>query len=182
MNRIHWLPVYCTHNGANNEKNISMSKHHHVGNGWYYKWQDGTLIFLHIKEIYLCLIDWNMESHSKIHWNHCNNVISAVASKITGVSIVCKTVSTGSDERKHQSSASMAFLRGIHRWPVKSPHKKPLTRKMFPFEESDIFVSLKCSNLQDRSDVKVDLAVFITRNYFSHTICEIINLCIWSGN
>ena len=37
------------------------------------------------------------------------------------------------DQRKHQSSASLAFVRGIHRWPVNSPHKWPVTRKMFPF-------------------------------------------------
>ena len=35
------------------------------------------------------------------------------------------------DERKHQSSAPPAFVRGIHRWPVNSPHKGPVTRKMF---------------------------------------------------
>ena len=35
--------------------------------------------------------------------------------------------------KKHQSSASLAFVRGIHRWPVNSPHKGPVTRKMSPF-------------------------------------------------
>ena len=37
------------------------------------------------------------------------------------------------DQRKHQSSASLAFVRWIHRGPVNSPHKWPVTRKMFPF-------------------------------------------------
>ena len=37
--------------------------------------------------------------------------------------------------KKHQSSASLAFVRGIHRWPVNSPHKWPVTRKMFPFDD-----------------------------------------------
>ena len=36
---------------------------------------------------------------------------------------------------KHQSSASLAFVRGIHRWPVNSPHKRPVMRKMFPFDD-----------------------------------------------
>ena len=40
----------------------------------------------------------------------------------------------GVDQRKHQSSASLAFVRGIHRWSVNSPHKWPVTRKMFPFD------------------------------------------------
>ena len=26
-------------------------------------------------------------------------------------------------------------MRGIHRWPVNSPHKGPVTRKMFPFDD-----------------------------------------------
>ena len=42
---------------------------------------------------------------------------------------------SGTDQRKHQSSASLAFVRGIHRRPVNSPHKWPVTRKMFPFDD-----------------------------------------------
>ena len=41
----------------------------------------------------------------------------------------------GADQRNHQSSASLAFVKGIHRWPVDSPHKGPVTRKMFPFND-----------------------------------------------
>ena len=48
-----------------------------------------------------------------------------------GVSFVCSTICSGTDQRKHHSSASQASVRGIHRWPVDSPHK--VTRKMFPF-------------------------------------------------
>ena len=39
------------------------------------------------------------------------------------------------DKRKHQSSASLAFVRGIHRWPVNSPLKGPITRKMFSLDD-----------------------------------------------
>ena len=42
---------------------------------------------------------------------------------------------SGADHRKHQSSASLAFVRGIHRGPVNSPHKWPVTRKMIPFDD-----------------------------------------------
>ena len=41
-----------------------------------------------------------------------------MASQITAVSSVCSTVCSGADQRKHQSSAPLAFVRGIHRWPV----------------------------------------------------------------
>ena len=64
----------------------------------------------------------------------CSGVImSAMVSQITSLTIVYSTVYSGADQRMHQSSASLAFVRGIHRWPVNSPHKGPVTRKMFPF-------------------------------------------------
>ena len=54
-----------------------------------------------------------------------------MASQITSLTIVCSNVYSGTDQRKHQSSASLAFVRGIHQWPVNSPHKGPVTRKRF---------------------------------------------------
>ena len=51
-------------------------------------------------------------------WDHYNDVMmSVLASPIIGVSIVYSTLCSGVDQRKHQSSASLAFVRGIHRWP-----------------------------------------------------------------
>ena len=47
----------------------------------------------------------------------------------------CSSVYSGADQRNYQSSASLAFVWGIHRWPVNSPHKGPVTRKMFPFDD-----------------------------------------------
>ena len=60
--------------------------------------------------------------------------MTAMASEITGVSTACLAVSSGAD-KKHQSSASLASVRGSHKWPVNSPHKGPVTRKMFPFDD-----------------------------------------------
>ena len=45
-------------------------------------------------------------------------------------------VYSGADQRKHQSSASLAFVQGIHRRPVNYPHKGPLRRKMLPFHST----------------------------------------------
>ena len=68
--------------------------------------------------------------------SHYSDVImSVMASQITSVSIVCTTVCSGADQRKHQSSASQAFVRGIHRWPVNSAYKGQVTRKVFPFDD-----------------------------------------------
>ena len=74
------------------------------------------------------------EFHSHGHARYSNVIMSAKASQITGVSVVCTTVCSGADQRKHQSSASPAFVREIHRWPVDSPHKGPVARNMFPFD------------------------------------------------
>ena len=74
---------------------------------------------------------------------HYNDVImSAMASQITSLTIVYSSVYSGADQRKHQSSASLAFVRGIHRWPVNSPHKRPVTRKIFASEDVIMYVSL----------------------------------------
>ena len=66
---------------------------------------------------------------------HYNGIIMcAVASQITSLTIVY-SVYSDTDQRKHQSSALLAFVWGIHRWPVNSPHKGPVMRKMFPFDD-----------------------------------------------
>ena len=67
-----------------------------------------------------------------LQWRHNEH---DMASQITGLTIVYSNVYSGADQRKHQSSASLAFVWGIHRWPVNSPHKWPITRKMFPFDD-----------------------------------------------
>ena len=62
--------------------------------------------------------------------------MSLMASQITSLTILYSTVYSGADQIKLQSSASLAFVRGIHRGPVNSPHKRPVTRKMFPFDDA----------------------------------------------
>ena len=62
-------------------------------------------------------------------------IMGAIASQITSLTTVYSTLYTDADQRRHQSSASLAFLRGIHPGPVNSPHKWPVMRKMFPFDD-----------------------------------------------
>ena len=62
-------------------------------------------------------------------------IMGTMVSQIISLTIVHSTVHSGADQRKHQSSASLAFVRGIHRGPVNSSHKWPVTRKMFPFDD-----------------------------------------------
>ena len=65
-------------------------------------------------------------------------IMSTMAFQITSLTIVYTNVHSGADQRKYQSIASLAFVRGIHRWPVNYPHKGPVTRKMFPFDDAII--------------------------------------------
>ena len=68
-------------------------------------------------------------------WHYNDVIMGVMASQITSLTIVYSTVYSGADQRKHQSSASLAFVWGIHRGPLNSPHKWPVTRKMFPFDD-----------------------------------------------
>ena len=70
------------------------------------------------------------------NWTLYNDVImGAMASQISSASFVCSVVWPGVDRRKHHSSASLVFVRGIHRRPVNFPHKRPVTLKLFPFDD-----------------------------------------------
>ena len=71
-----------------------------------------------------------------LYIKHYDDVImGAIASQITSLMIVYSIVYSGTGQRKHQSSASLAFVREIHRGLVSSPHKGSVTRKMFPFDD-----------------------------------------------
>ena len=52
--------------------------------------------------------------------------------------------------RHNESFASLAFVKGIHRWPVNSPHNGPVTRKVVPFD--DVIMSLSMSLLATQGD------------------------------
>ena len=100
--------------------------------------------FLWLTDINYVTISWTVTNKtygdtmtvSNVTWGHYGDVImGAIASQITSLTSVYSTVYSGADQRQHQSSASLAFVRGIHRRPMNSPHKWPVTRKMFPFDD-----------------------------------------------
>ena len=68
--------------------------------------------------------------------------MGGMASQITSLTIVYSSVYSGADQRKHQSAASLAFVRRIHRWPVNSPHKRSVTRKMFSFDDVIMIINV----------------------------------------
>ena len=89
--------------------------------------------------------------------NHCVQVshyddviMGAIASQITSLTIVYSAVYSDADQRKHQSSAPLAFVWGIHRGPVNSLHKWPVTRKMLPFDDVIMMLNSPWSHLNRR--------------------------------
>ena len=67
---------------------------------------------------------------------HYDDVImTTMASQITSLTVVYSTIYSDAVQRKHQSSASLALCVGNSPRTVNSPHKGPVTRKMFPFDD-----------------------------------------------
>ena len=89
----------------------------------------------HFVQVSKCWWKFSVSLQGGDESNYSDVIMSAMMLRITGASIVCSTVGSGADERKHQSSASLAFVFGIHRWPVNSPHKGPVARKMSLFDD-----------------------------------------------
>ena len=87
-----------------------------------------------------------LQYRSKPLIHHYNDVImNTMASRITSLAIVYSSVYSATDQRIYQSSASLAFVRGIHRGPVNSPYKWPVTRKMSPFDDVIIVIIIMCA-------------------------------------
>ena len=76
-----------------------------------------------------------LHGHMMTSTHYGDVIMTTIASQITSLTIVYPTFYSCADQSKHQSSASLAFVWGIHRGPVNSPHKGPVTRKMFPFDD-----------------------------------------------
>ena len=91
---------------------------------------------------------------NQIPREHYNDItMGAMASQTTSLTFVYSTVYSDADQRKHQSSESLAFVRGILRSPVNSPHKGPVTRKLFPFDDVivpwDVTINSYCNFKRD---------------------------------
>ena len=114
--------------------------------------------------------------HDGICLLHYSDVImGAMASQITLVSIVYSTVCSDTDQGKHQIFAALAFVRGIHRWPANSPHKGPVTRKIFPFDD----VIMENAFWSKTSSLLLYLVLWLLIYWF-HLALEYLHTQIWS--
>ena len=91
-----------------------------------------TLVITAAFQKVLVPVRTQLQTHIGIKSHYSDVIMSVMASQINSLTIVYSSVYSCADQRKHQSSASLAFVRGIHRSLRKSPHKGPVTGKMSP--------------------------------------------------
>ena len=82
-----------------------------------------------------CNVNQTSTRLRKPYAHYTDVIMTTIECQITSLTVVYSTVYSDAHQRKHQSSASLAFVWRIHRGPVNSPHKWPVTRKMFPFDD-----------------------------------------------
>ena len=87
--------------------------------------------------------------------------MGAIASQITSLTTVYSTDYSDADQRKHQSSASLAFVQGTQRGPVISPHKWPVTQKMFLFHDVIMTKIYQTQLRPDSSHIMLDNVIVI---------------------
>ena len=127
----------------------------------------GTLI----SDVYFCGIC----VHQKLP-HYSDVIISTMASKITGISIVYLNICARADQRKHQSSVSLAFVRAIHWWPVNSLHKGPVTRKMFPIDDVIIWSSQSsCSYYVLLSTISLRMPSLVRFDSLRHVVRHLVH-------
>ena len=94
--------------------------------------------------IRICDIWMGRTFHHFILWHHVLrvryeqfSVKRTISVHYTGVIMraMASQIPSVTEQWKHQSSASLAFVREIHQWPLNSIHIGPVTRKMFPFDD-----------------------------------------------
>ena len=140
---------------------------------WGHKFEIGVGL-IHFYSFYKMHSDWLT---GKWGSSHSNDVImSMMASQITSRVIVYSTVYSSPDERKHQS-ASMAFVRGSHRCPVNSAHKRPVTQKMFPFD--DVVMCTLSQIWLDVFESIIDLMLAHVKNPMSFLTCNLPKVLNW---
>ena len=112
----------------------------------YRQYHNGMLNIYTAHDINMCRRQSNRDISNRCVSGGVHYIMSKMAPQITSLAIVYSTVLSATDQRKHQSTASLAFVRGIHRWPVNSPHKGPVTLKMFPFD--DVIMNVNPNSLE----------------------------------
>ena len=117
---------------------------------------------------------------------HYNDVImSEIASEIPSFFIICSAIYSGADQSNHQSSASLAFVQGIHRWH--SPHKGPVTPLIFPFDDVNVIIKrggwlwmyLQVMTSEHGIVFRITEPLWVSSSYYSYQPWLIIIYVLW---
>ena len=118
----------------------------------------------HCCKIFHMYHDW---ISTNIYYNDI--IMGAMMFQINSLTIVHLTVYLSADQRKDQSPALLAFVRGNHRRLVNSPLKGPITRKMFPFDDviflSRVFCGISLTELIYNDTITVFMQAFVYRSW-----------------
>ena len=163
-----WYILFCTwiRGGKLVDSNATDFKHNAFFGCMHITVQHGQPITYPVK------YGMGLITHSRIHYNDV--IMSMMASQITSLTFVYSTVYSGADQRKHQGSASLVFVWGTHRGPVNSPHKWPVTRKIFPFH--DVIMLTVAPLMFGKGYV-----LSPTQHFIMDIITHLLNLCSQKG-
>ena len=106
--------------------------------------------------------------------------MGSMAYQITSFTIVYPAVYSGADLIKYLSPASLAFVRRVHRGPVNSPHKWPVTRKMFPFNDVIMFTPGFLILIPIQIEIHFGVIQFpnVISQYIFYHVTTVVPLCL----
>ena len=134
----HWVGVVCLSRGCPIMHRWAATLHCFIS-----AFPARVVVFVTFEHPYTMLDNISVWIKCLKHYDDV--IMTMLASQITSLPVVCSIVYSDVNQRKHQSSASLAFVREIHRGPVNFPHKWPVTRKMFPFDDVIMIITeYKC--------------------------------------
>ena len=88
-------------------------------------------------------------------------ILTTVVSQITSVRVVYSIVYSDADQRKTSKLSVTGHCGGISPGPVNSPHKGPVTRKMFPFD--DAIMKNQATSMDNANQIYILLNQFLKK-------------------
>ena len=122
-----------------------------------------------------------LQYHCTYDCHYDDVIMTMLASQITSLTVVYSIVYSGVNQRKHQSSVSLAFVGEIHRGPVNFPHKWPVTRKMFPFDDVIMIYALirATGTLAPQSACQFCMLHFLYNTHKRHSRVNASYVCLF---
>ena len=184
---IHMIPLSCSL-ATLVEQNIAIVFHNASDVLWSYK--ISNQVWIRCSKISLALDLWRFRywlHRERIkylsvmsHLHYKDVTMSTMASQITMQPHHCLLNCLFKAQTKEKSNSTLlAFVRGIHRWPVSSPNKGTVTRTTFPFDDVIMLLVSSAANGSEfqyvsrlqASDRFVDL---VCRWYWIVSLIEIL--------